>query len=291
MLDQSIQSLNDLAANDPAVRPLALLQVEALRDAANPDWDQSAASLTSGQVQLGIPLLHQQVLPVDPEPVHGLLNRLIATANKASVAGTDGLQSVDPLALLQASIIWDDAALSTMAGETGADPPALATIGHLMTLPVLLACARQAKPLMPSIPWTAGFCPLCAAWPALAELRGLDRQRWLRCGRCGSGWRTRHQECVFCDNSDHQTLGYLAPEDDRESRRATTCDKCHSYLKALTTVAPLTPPEILRQDLATLELDLAATGQGYGRPARPGFSLQVEIIPAPKERQGWRPWR
>jgi len=36
--------------------------------------------------------------------------------------------------------------------------------------------------------WSRCDCPVCGAAPALAESRGLEQQRFLRCLRCGAGW-------------------------------------------------------------------------------------------------------
>ena len=36
--------------------------------------------------------------------------------------------------------------------------------------------------------WVEPFCPICGAWPALAEVRGIERSRYFRCLRCGAGW-------------------------------------------------------------------------------------------------------
>jgi FdhE protein len=144
---------------------------------------------------------------------------------------------------------------------------------------------------MPNVPWNVGYCPMCAAWPTLAELRGLERQRWLCCGHCGAGWHFRQQQCLFCSNTEHEKLGYLAAEKQKESRRAVICNCCHHYIKTLTTVTPLSPRELIIQDLTSLELDVAAFEQGYGRPQRPGFPLQLQLVSATSEKQGWLRWK
>ena len=60
---------------------------------------------------------------------------------------------------------------------------------------------------------------------------------WPRpCGRCGAGWSYGIQKCAFCGNHDFKTLGYLAPEAEREARQAATCDACMGYVKTVTTV-------------------------------------------------------
>jgi formate dehydrogenase maturation protein FdhE len=41
------------------------------------------------------------------------------------------------------------------------------------------------------------------------------------------------------------------------------CASCGFYFKALTTLDPLGPVELLESDLATVALDLVATERGY----------------------------
>lgn len=292
-----IPELTALAMQDATVRPLALLWIDVLGVAVESSWEQSAAALTHGSVTHGAPLLHEQTLPLDARAARDLLRRLAATAARADVPGAAQLHDsvthesrLDALALLESAIMFDQARRESVAADLRAPLPLLATLADLAVLPLLLACGRRATTLMPNIPWRHGFCPLCAAWPTLAELRGLERERWLRCGRCGAGWRFRHQCCVFCGNTAHETLGYLAPEADRESRRAVTCGQCRSYVKTFTTIAPLTPPEIVMRDLTSLELDMAALEAGFGRLERPGFPLRLSLIAASPKR-GWLPWQ
>src|SRR5438552_1345771 len=62
---------------------------------------------------------------------------------------------------------------------------------------LLRACGRQLQTHIPS-GWSRGYCPVCGAWPVLAELRGLERTRCLRCGRCGVDWQRPWLACVYC---------------------------------------------------------------------------------------------
>jgi FdhE protein len=283
-------SFRRLAEEDPIVRPLALLYLALLHATVDPVWDSAAVALKRGQVESGVPLLHGLHLQVDPAAAMGVLVQLLEAAGEAEVPGLEPVQAalvvpgsrgpaVDPLSLLRAAITWDLAELESLAHEVECDPAVLATLGHLASQPLLLACGRRAEALAPAVSWAQGYCPVCAAWPTLAETRGAEQQRWLRCGRCGAGWQFPHHRCPFCSNADHRTLGYMAAEADRESRKAGTCDACRSYLKSISTLGPLSLPEIVLADLETLELDAAALEQEYGRPDRPGFPLQLQLSP------------
>jgi FdhE protein len=122
-----------------------------------------------------------------------------------------------------------------------------------------------------------GYCPICGAWPALAEARGLERERRLRCTRCGGDWRTEWLRCPYCGVRDHLQLGALAPEGAVETRKAETCAACRRYVKTVTTLAATPADEVALQDLATLELDLAALTHGYEGPQGLGCAMNVRI--------------
>jgi FdhE protein len=281
------QRLDELAQTDQALAPLARLQAAVLRAAADPAWENAVPPLDRRRLESGLPLLHGATLQLAPGQVRTVLVMLVEIASRSGQAEAErvgqGLQThqLDPLAVLDASLEQDTDALVALAMQADVDLGLLTTLGQIATLPLLQACGRQAAPLLEGVSWEAGFCPTCAAWPTLAELRGLERKRWLRCGRCGASWWCYQQRCSFCASIDHKLQGYLAPERDRESRRAMTCDNCHNYLKALTTISQIPGDEIGLHDLTSIELDLAALEHGYGRPETPGFPLELDIVPSP----------
>jgi FdhE protein len=194
--------------------------------------------------------------------------------------------------LLHASLTQQAVPIYEMAERAGIESAMLTAVGHVATLPLLLACGQRAAETIRSRSWAAGYCPVCAAWPTLAEMRGLARDRFLRCGRCASEWSFAHDACPFCGSREQAARSYLAPERDRESQRAVTCDGCHGYLKTLATLRTLSPAELLLRDLQTVELDLAALDSGYARPEQLGWKLSLRVEPAAREAGGWlRRWR
>lgn len=114
--------------------------------------------------------------------------------------------------------------------------------------------------------WRNGYCPVCGSWPLLAEFRGLEQLRWLRCALCAANWSADRLLCVACGERDHRRLGYLAPEGKEAAGRAATCDTCRTYVKTVSSLAPLSAPRLLVADLATLPLDLIAMERGYSPP-------------------------
>ncbi len=163
----------------------------------------------------------------------------------------------------------------------GGDPHPVRVVAQMAVLPLLQACAHATGWEAPPS-WWEGYCPVCGAWPALAEFRGLERKRWLRCGRCGSGWEREWLRCPFCDEQSHEQLGYLAPEEGEATRKVEVCDSCKGYLKAHATVSALPPWAVLLEDLTTVPLDVAALDRGYRRPERPGYALEARVT----ERRG-----
>jgi formate dehydrogenase maturation protein FdhE len=105
----------------------------------------------------------------------------------------------------------------------------------------------------------------------------LARLRMRRCGRCGSAWQLPWQLCPFCANADHTSLTYLVSEQVGESRRVFACDRCQGYLKTLATLSPIEPLGVPVEDLASLELDIAALDAGRQRPSEPGFRLSANL--------------
>ena len=303
MIESPIVRLQGLAQSDPVVAPLARLQAEALGAAQDAAWERGLPTLESSRLAQRVPLLEDVTLAVDEQRVADLIRHLASPATEGATGEpargghgdlplqrAAGALIANPLDALAASLAQDVARLQRMADDVGVEASLLATLAHLAALPLLQAVGHRAAPLLADVIWQAGYCPTCAAWPALVELRGLERQRWLRCGRCGAGWFSRLYACAYCGNSNHETLGYLAAERERDARRAETCDRCHCYLKAVATLGPLSAAEILVQDATTLELDVAALEQGYRRPEEPGFALHVHLEPAGRGR-GWAPWR
>ena len=53
------------------------------------------------------------------------------------------------------------------------------------------------------------------------------------------------------------------------------CTRCGRYLKTLTVLQGAAPADVLLEDLATVELDIAALAREYRRPADTGYPLTI----------------
>jgi FdhE protein len=162
------------------------------------------------------------------------------------------------------ALLTDEAQLLPAHLDTQGYPADLVmTLLRLTLLPFLEQIAAQLVPLSAPYPWGQGYCPVCGAWPVLAEQRGLEQWRYLRCGLCASSWQVDRLLCPFCVNRDHRLLGYLQVEGEEPRQRIATCNACQGYLKLRSTLTPLTTPQLLAEEVALVHLDLLAMQNGY----------------------------
>ena len=243
-------------------------------------WE-AVAPRRAAERPLKAPLLFHTRIPLDARAARGWVRRLLTLAVPAQA------RRIDAIALLEAALGHDDPRIDTLARTAGADPAALRVAGQMAVLPLLQACARRLGAEVPPA-WWEGYCPVCGAWPVVAEYTGLERKRQLRCGRCSTGWAIPQLRCVYCGETHHDQLGYLTPEGGEQTRKIEVCHTCKGYLKAVTTVRPLAPWAILVDDLTTVPLDIAALERGYRRPERPGYPLESRIVEQPPMRGWWR---
>ncbi|HEU4682663.1 MAG TPA: formate dehydrogenase accessory protein FdhE [Gemmatimonadales bacterium] len=248
-------------------------------------WRAPLADTEPGGTSTGssqeTPLLNGRTLRVDANRVQRLLCRLASTAAAGHLMDAASLRRYRPseaqaMRLLAAAVRQDLVELGAMADVAGVDRGALTSVAHLTAFPLLQSCGRLLEDHVPRF-WPQGYCPVCAAWPILAERRGLDRTRRLRCGRCGGEWEVQWLCCSYCGEREHERLGSLVPEEHGDMLKVETCASCKGYLKSFATLQEIHPFELLLKDLETIELDLVALDRGYLRPEKNGFSLEVRL--------------
>ena len=277
------RQLATLAQSQPESGPWLALVGEALREAEAPAWDRAAAAVALRADQAGpVPLLAGATVPLERGPTEDWVRRLLALAGNAgpdaaALGEAAGSGRLDAIALLEAAINQETNRLGGLAVALGVERDALAAVAQLAAMPLLQACRRRLGGAV-SPDWSAGCCPVCGAWPAMAESRGLERARRLRCGRCGADWGMVALRCPFCGTTDHQQLATLVSESDGEARRVETCAHCRGYLKTLATLRPWAGDEVCLADLATVDLDLAALERDYARPDAPPVDLGVRLV-------------
>jgi len=266
-LDAEVEKRLALARqNNPAGETWLALVEAALAETANVGRWRAAIPGPAGDRPARAPLLHGTEIAVNARAVRRFVRHL---TDLVALNG-EGPDHIDPVGLVEAAICQDD----TRIGESSK----LRVVAQIAAVPLLVAAAQAIGGAI-SAAWWEGYCPVCCAWPTLAEFRGLERKRWLRCGRCATAWELPWLRCAFCGETDHEHLGYLAPEEGETSRKVEVCDTCKGYLKAEPTVSALPWWGVVLDDAATVVLDVAALDRGYHRPERPGFGLDVRIVP------------
>jgi FdhE protein len=250
-------------------RGLVALYIDELPQAA-------VAALTTEQAReklaAGIPLLDEEDFDLDLPKLQRFFIRLCAlagqqpemhAAEQLRVAVADGSCEIE--ALLICALAEDTEALDEIAARLEVDVAQLQTLTGFLVSAALMGVARAYEPLLRAAqaPWEEAGCPICGGPPLLAELQGSSGERQLRCAACGTGWRTLVNRCAHCGTTEGKALRYLATEGREEKYRVDLCDRCHGYLKSMTSFAP-TPAELLTiEDAATLHLDAAAQERGY----------------------------
>lgn len=273
--------LDTFTQQHPEWRPWLVLLEETLHVLAEPVWTDATPRLRSDRPGTA-PLLHGAELLVDGRRARSWVHRLVKTATKGEgpMAAAD-LDRLDALALLEAAVCQDHPRIQTLADRIGIGAQVLETVAQLAVLPLLQACGRHLAN-QASSSWSFGYCPVCGAWPTLAELRGLERIRRFRCARCGGNWGTTWLRCPYCDEADHRKLGFLLPEGSEETRKVETCATCRGYIKTLTTLQGSPPSAVILEDLSTVDLDVVALERAYKRPERPGYVLEMRLIERPR---------
>jgi FdhE protein len=278
VIQQAPSRLHALADADATIAPLARLQIAVLDAARDPSWEAGLPVFGTHALTEGHPVLHGATLGVDSGLVEAVWHKLIGAFPPPSTGGDPAIANgSDLFVILAAAARGDDARLRQFAADFSADGGLITTLGHLLAIPLLQACGRKATAPVSAVTWDHGWCPVCAAWPTVSEIRGLERQRWLRCGVCGTAWTWPQLACIYCGNTDYRTLGYLASETQRDARRAETCDGCGGYLKAVASFGPFGPADLLAADLETVELDVAALDQSYSRPETRRFRVSIHV--------------
>jgi FdhE protein len=276
--------LDAAAQRHPDGRTWLTLLAETLRELTAPAWT-GVLPQPDPERPVAAPLLAGVTLAVDPNMLRRWVRRLRQQAAKIMNPSTAPMAALDtrrfdPLPLLEAAICLDGTRLADLAKADGADPGALGALMQLATLPLLQACGRSLAPQVP-LDWSYGYCPVCGAWPTLAEVRGLERTHRWRCGRCGGDWGLALLRCPYCGEANHQRLGSLTAEDNDVTCTVDTCLTCKGYVKTRAVLQPTPPYAVVIEDLSTVDWDIVALERGYRRPTQPGYPLGVRLVESP----------
>jgi FdhE protein len=264
------RQIGTLLEEQPEAGPWLKVLSVTLEECANPAWDEvAAAAMLATEITPGAPLLAGARIPVDPGLAQRWMPRLLIEAAKTGPEALPlriaaGSGALDPLALLEAAVNGDGR-LDAIARSLDLDPDILSAVGALAVMPLLQALRRRfAATVDPH--WSEGICPICGGWPLLAEERGLERARRLRCGRCGGDWSQPGIRCPYCGVTGHEARAALVSEQEGAARKIETCAACRGYLKSVSTLRAFAGDEVALADLATVDLDLVALEREFTRP-------------------------
>lgn len=263
--------IDTIRTAQPEAGPWLDLLTMVLAECANPAWDAIAGTTRLQPIRAdGAPLLAGAEITVETRLLERWLRQVFTEAARAgpeaaSLRRLAESRSFDARDLLASALNADDSQLEEVSREFAVTADALAVATGLAAMPLLQALRRHfAAAVDPA--WSEGYCPICGDWPLLAELRGLERARRLRCGRCGSDWTQPGVRCPYCDAIGHAARAALIPEQAGEARQVETCTLCLGYLKRISTLRAWAGDEVSLADLATVDLDLVALERDFARP-------------------------
>jgi FdhE protein len=270
-LAEPLEQLAALAKEKPSLeRSCNVLEKLLVELFGNPISEATvpAISLETAQAKwaAGTPLLRDISLRLDESVFRQCWLAVCAAMQEEgaeSIADAACEKKLNPIALLREVLAGRVETIAIKAEVLGIDAAQLGTVLRLTSLPVLARVADACAQLRRDLVWEHGYCPICGSWPLLAESRGLEQVRIWRCGLCASAWEGSRFRCAFCGNDDHRKLGYCHVDGEEARYRIATCDECRGYVKVITTLSPLSPPQLLVSDLAMLHLDLIAAQRGF----------------------------
>ena len=91
--------------------------------------------------------------------------------------------------------------------------------------------------------------------------------------------------------TDHEELVSLVPEKNGSNAAIDSCKRCLGYVKTFTTLQGSPPANAMVDDLASVDIDIAALEQGYRRPEGAGYSRDIKIIAKPGFSERILSWR
>jgi len=218
----------------------------------------------------GFPLFSAEELPVDLEASSRLLTQFLDHFSSSGREDKEGLKKVlgnlrkNPEwanGLLKAALKKDTNTLSKIAKEFEIDTLTLLFLARVALRPSLTDLRSALTVCVDKETWGYAYCPVCGSQPDMAYFSDSGK-RYLHCELCGEEWSYPRLNCPFCQNQDHNTLGYFHAEEE-EGFRVDFCRKCMRYLKTVDkrVFEDAAPMEL--EYLATLHLDIQATQQGF----------------------------
>ena len=275
------ENLHALRRRNPEWAPWLAVIGELLEEIDDSSWDAAVPRAASTAQASRVPLLANAVVSVDPLGVRHSFARLARSAARSGAEKMKGVErlldrGVDSCAVFGLALNHDRERLQSIARETGVEPEAFIAIAALLPMPFLHACNRAWSASV-SASWREGYCGVCGAWPSFAEVRGIERARYLRCGSCGGQWQVHALLCPYCGTNEHEKLSSLVSDERGSASAIDVCDSCRGHLKVFARLQGAAPASVVLDDLGSAELDIAAAARGYARPSGVAYTLNVTV--------------
>lgn len=155
-------------------------------------------------------------------------------------------------------IVWQqEETITELAQVNNLEPELFSFIIINVAKPFFQKIAAHLKGSLIQEQWQRPHCPVCGWGPLLDKFTAPENKRSLICSFCETEWLYPRLKCAFCENIDHQTLGYFKVEGDA-GRQVTYCKKCRGYLKTTDLGQTINKSAPVIEDLETIYLDILA---------------------------------
>ncbi len=217
-----------------------------------PPFDVDEATIDS-RLSSGVPLLNLEEVSID------LAEEVFLRLLKIGTEMGEGLSEKIRLARDRGEFNFQEMVKKFLRGEMPAQGDEALFIRFLLTMslrPELKLRTQRLRKAVEDKEWLKGCCPVCGFGPSIALISDEDGSRYLCCSLCDARWNYPRVQCPFCQNQDHNKLGYFTVEGE-ERYRVDLCHLCGGYIK---TVICQSPREVSSEveDLASIHLDILA---------------------------------
>ena len=250
-------------------RQLFHLQTSVRPSIVVPEPNLSEETILS-QLRQGLPLLKFDDLSLNWTLVQNQFRAVIdvfaeyIAEEMGDAQGLRDLASSIPLLQQVARDWYQGLPLSSIASEHRVSEEFLSATIQTALRPFLMAYSEASCGFVKQELWRRRNCPVCGGKPDFAFLDKERGARWLLCSRCDAQWLFQRLECPYCGTQNKDDLSYLT--DDQEVYRLYTCEKCHSYIKAIDLRKVDAEVLLPLERVLTVDIDRQAEEAGY----RPG---------------------
>jgi FdhE protein len=143
-------------------------------------------------------------------------------------------------------------------------------IGAILQM-IWMKKVAQLAPHAASYKGQSTLCPVCGSHPIASVVRvgTRDAHRYLVCSLCSSEWYASRARCTNCETPKEVNM---MGETKESLVQGECCDDCHGYLKIMyQSRDPMM--EVMADDLASIQVDLALSNEGYQRTGRNMFFM------------------